>query len=120
MTVQQHDGAGRQMWAAVLQQWIDDITLGASNAEFGTGRVSKGDCGVDAYRDFSTWSPDSLPEMWCRICDILDLDGVSVWERVWRQIAVIRDTVPREVDGQIYLEAIAAGFTLAEAYQLAA
>lgn len=121
MTIaQQLDRAGRQMWAAVLQQWINDIALGASNAAFDTGRVDKGDCGLDAYRDFSTWSHDNLPEMWHRVCDILDLDAVAVWERVWQRIAASRDTVPRDVEEQLYLEAIAAGFTLAEAYKLAA
>ncbi len=123
MTVQQLDDetmGARQLWAAVLQQWIDDIALGAANVAFGTRRMIKGERGIDAYCDFNKWEADTLPEMWRSICDILDLDAVIVWERLWQRIAAIRDGIPPSSDERIYLEAIEAGFTLAEAHELAA
>lgn len=114
------NNANRQLWAAVLHQWLDDICLGASNAAWGIARISKGHNGRAEYAHFVRWRSDDLPEMWCTMCAILDLDPVSVWEATWQRIAEIRDKVPPRIDAVLYNEALACGFTLAEAAELAA
>lgn len=97
----------RALIAAVIAAWIADIKLGARRADEGRefGRW---------YSDFKKWTPTNMPVSWIRYCTLVDLEPWSVCERIWRQIAEMRDD-PSRIAACAVSEALKAGFTREEA-----